>query len=146
MSTDVILFILRLISALLLLGILAAVMFAVWLQYRSTVRRVEAARRSYGRLVPLIDVDGRYMQRGDSHPLLPLTTLGRALSNTITINDSFASGDHARIVLRDGQWWLEDCRSRNGTLLNGMPVQRPVIMTDGDVIAIGETLFRLELE
>ena len=48
--------------------------------------------------------------------------------------------------MRNGQWWLEDRASRNGTLLNGVPVQQPVIVTDGDVIGIGNYHFRLEME
>jgi FHA domain. len=48
--------------------------------------------------------------------------------------------------MRNGQWWLEDRKSRNGTTLNGMPVTQSVIVTDGDIIGIGKMRFRLDLE
>ena len=83
---------------------------------------------------------------GETYPLLPLTSLGRSPTNTVPINDSFASSEHALVAFRNGQWWLEDRRSRNGTLLNDMPVTQPVVITDGDIIGIGKIKFRLELE
>jgi pSer/pThr/pTyr-binding forkhead associated (FHA) protein len=83
---------------------------------------------------------------GETYPLLPLTSLGRSPTNTIRINDTFASGDHALLAMRSGQWWLEDRRSRNGTMLNDLRVTQPVVVTDGDVIGIGNIKFRVELE
>ena len=79
-------------------------------------------------------------------PLLPLTSLGRSPTNTIPIHDNYASGEHALVALRGGQWWLEDRQSRNGTMINGMPITQPVIITDGDIIGVGNLSFRLELE
>ncbi len=146
MTLDLILFGLRLVSALVLLAILGTVFLAMWQEFRATTERLEATRRSYGRLVGLLEIDDQLMTTGSVYPLLPLTTLGRTTTNTVTIDDSFASSEHARITLRDGQWWLEDRKSRNGTVLNGVLVERPVIMTDGDIIGIGQSQFRLEID
>jgi pSer/pThr/pTyr-binding forkhead associated (FHA) protein len=109
------------------------------------VATIEASRRSYGQLVALVEVDDQLLRTNETYPLLPLTTLGRNPANTVCVDDSFASSDHARIVLRGGQWWLEDRRSRNGTTLNDLLVSEPIIMTDGDIIGIGSRRFRLEL-
>lgn len=128
---------------MLLLGALFVVM---WRDYRATSREAEASRRSYGRLVGLIEVDGNMVKTGETFPLMPLTSLGRAPTNSIKVDDTFASGEHAIIVLRSGQWWLEDRKSRNGTTLNGMPVNQPVIVTDGDIIGIGSARYRLDME
>jgi pSer/pThr/pTyr-binding forkhead associated (FHA) protein len=49
-------------------------------------------------------------------------------------------------MLRNGVWWLEDRQSRNGTRLNGIEVEQPVIVTDSDIIHIGTKHFRLNLE
>jgi pSer/pThr/pTyr-binding forkhead associated (FHA) protein len=90
--------------------------------------------------------EGAYLLTSETYPLFPLTTLGRAPTNTITIQDTFASNEHALIALRNSQWWLEDRKSRNGTLLNGMAVIQPIIVTDGDVISIGNMSFKLQIE
>jgi pSer/pThr/pTyr-binding forkhead associated (FHA) protein len=48
--------------------------------------------------------------------------------------------------MRNGQWWIEDRKSRNGTLLNDLPVTESMVITHGDIIGIGNMKFRLELE
>src|SRR5215470_10486813 len=86
------------------------------------------------------------LKPGATFPLLPLTSLGRAPTNTITLNDTFASGEHALVTLRGGQWWLEDRGSSNGTLLNGYRIEEPVVISTGDVIGVGQVELKLELE
>lgn len=146
MSTELTLFLLRLISGSLLVGVLALLFVVMWRDYRSAVVQVEASRRTYGRLIELREIGESYVPTGHVYPLLPLTSLGRSPTNTIAVDDSYASGEHALVALRGGQWWLEDRQSRNGTTINGMPITQPVIITDGDIIGIGSLYYRLELE
>jgi pSer/pThr/pTyr-binding forkhead associated (FHA) protein len=146
LSTDVALFLLRLVSGLILLLLLFTLFIVIWRDYHTTAKDAELDRRIHGRLIAVRTIDGADVITGESYPLLPLTSLGRSPTNTIYINDTFASGDHALVALRNGQWWLEDRQSRNGTLLNDMPVNQPVVVTDGDVISIGKIKFRIELE
>lgn len=146
MSTDEILFIIRLLSAAFLIIFLIAIFAVMWRSYRTIALQSEARRRSYGRLVRLIDLEGMYTETGDAYPLQPLTSIGRSPTNAIVLDTSFASSEHATIYLRDGQWWLEDRNSRNGTLLNGDRITAPTIVTEGDVIGIGEASFKLIIE
>jgi FHA domain len=146
LSTELILFMLRVIVGLLLLTWLGALFYVMWRDYRSVVHEAQASRRTYGQLIGLTEIDGSYLRTGQVYPLLPLTSLGRAPTNTIPVEDTFASNEHALVALRNGQWWLEDRRSRNGTTLNGMLVKQPVVITDGDIIGIGQLRFQLEVE
>ena len=146
MEPELILFLLRLVSGLLLIAVLALLFVAMWRDYRSAVVQTEASRRAYGKMVELREIDDAYVATGQTFPLLPLTSLGRSPTNTIPISDDFASGEHALVALRNGQWWLEDRQSRNGTTINGMPITQPVIITDGDIIGVGSIRLRLELE
>ena len=139
------LFILRVVSAGLLIAFMGTLSWLVLREYRQTVIESAAQRRSYGQLVSMLEVDGKLLKTGQNYPLLPLTSLGRSPTNTVPIEDNFASGEHAVLTRRSEQWWLEDRRSRNGTTLNGIPVEKPVIVTDGDVIGIGKMHFRIEL-
>jgi hypothetical protein len=145
-TTELVLLLLRFISGSLLMALLLALFLVMWREYRSTSVQVEARRRSYGQLVVLREIDGRLMMTGENFPLLPLTSLGRAPTNTIPINDTFASSEHALVAMRNGQWWIEDRKSRNGTLLNDLPVTESMVITHGDIIGIGNMKFRLELE
>ena len=75
-----------------------------------------------------------------------VTSIGRLPSNTITISDTYASSQHALVSWKEEQWWLEDRGSRNGTLLNETRIVDPTVVSAGDVIGIGHTKLRLELE
>jgi hypothetical protein len=140
------LFLLRILAGLLIMGMLITLLFFLWRDYHASEARIHAVRRPYGRLTEVRDIDGTIVVAGESFPLLPLTSLGRSVSNAVTIDDTFVSGEHALIALRNGQWWLEDRQSRNGTSLNDLPVTQPVIITDGDIIGIGQKRYRVELE
>ncbi len=69
---------------------------------------------------------------------LPIV-IGRAPSATLTIPDAQVSRLHARIDLMDGTLAIRDLDSRNGTLVNARPIDRPVELRDGDEIDIGST-------
>ena len=146
MSLAVFLLILRVISAAFLLLMLAAILAILWKDHRSAMQQLESGHRAYGQLVVVQETDGAFIATGETHPLRPLTGLGRAPTNSIVIEDSFASSEHAQIVFRDGQWWLEDRNSRNGTTLNNVVINQPVVVTNGDIIGIGQKFFRFDLE
>lgn len=145
MSVAETLFVLRVISGISLLIIIGTLFYMIWRDYQGVVNQLHANRRVYGHLVTLQEIDGNYIAIGTPNPLLPVTSIGRSPTNTIAIDDSFASSEHALIAMRDGQWWLEDRQSRNGTLLNELPIEEATIMADGDVVGIGNFRLRLDL-
>lgn len=145
MSQDVVLLTLRLLASALLLIFFGAVIAFLWQDLRLAREEIETRTRRRGRLV-VVGVSESDLAIGKSYPLLPLTSLGRAPTNTVILEDSFASSEHALITLRNGQWWLEDRGSSNGTLLNGYRIQEPVVISAGDIISIGRTTLKLELE
>jgi MoxR-like ATPase len=59
---------------------------------------------------------------------------------SIRFPDPWMSSQHAKLLLADGAWQIEDAGSKNGTLLNGVPVKRAAL-GDGDVIELGHALF-----
>jgi adenylate cyclase len=70
------------------------------------------------------------------------TTIGRGDAADIRINSNAVSRVHARFFLRDGQLWVEDKRSLNGTSVNDQPVTAPVALKPGDVVLLGEVSVR----
>ncbi|MBO9308791.1 MAG: FHA domain-containing protein [Chloroflexi bacterium] len=145
MQHDVILLALRLLASACLLLFFGALIVMLWRDLRAARNEVEMRTRKCGRLVVIAAENGN-IQSGKSYPLLPLTSLGRAPTNTVILEDGFASSEHALITLRDGQWWLEDRGSSNGTLLNGYRVEEPVVLSAGDIISIGRVALKLELD
>jgi two-component system cell cycle response regulator len=71
------------------------------------------------------------------------TRLGRAADNTFQLPDADISRHHAVLTVEsDGQIYLTDLDSTNGTFLNArrVPSQRPVALRDGDRIQFGSSL------
>jgi len=78
-------------------------------------------------------------RRGSTHQLGRVTLLGRrAADNDVVVDDPCVSLVHARIRLEEEEFVLYDLASRNGTLVNGEPVVRQVLV-DGDIIQVGDT-------
>ncbi|MFQ3646952.1 MAG: FHA domain-containing protein [Anaerolineae bacterium] len=140
------LLVLRALSAILLVLLISVLIVAILRETNQVKAQAMQQRRSFGALQVLANVDGQYTATGVSYPLMPVTTLGRSPTNTIVIPQTFASAEHAILTLKNGQWWLEDRKSTNGTLLNDDRVASPTIVTDGDIIGIGHLYFRVVLK
>jgi phosphoserine phosphatase RsbU/P len=62
--------------------------------------------------------------------------LGRHPECDIVLDQGAVSRQHAQISLVDGQYIIEDLRSRNGTILNGQLISGPQPLRDGDEVKI----------
>ncbi len=145
MTPGLTLFLLRALLALLLLAFLGAIFWMLWQDVRVAARSAGAQMRRLGRL-RVIESALDQLPVGAEFRLRPITSLGRAPTNTASLPDDTASLEHALLHLRDGQWWLEDLASRNGTRLNDAPVTAPAPIVAGDVIGVGQVKLKLELE
>jgi pSer/pThr/pTyr-binding forkhead associated (FHA) protein/uncharacterized RDD family membrane protein YckC len=76
-----------------------------------------------------------------------LVSIGRDPSNDVVLPDAMVSRRHAVIEYRGSQYFLRDCNSSNGSLVNGDRVSERNLR-DGDLVAIGTArlLFREEVE
>jgi pSer/pThr/pTyr-binding forkhead associated (FHA) protein len=77
---------------------------------------------------------------------LPEVTIGRDPACDCILSDSTVSATHARLMYRQGQWWVEDLRSTNGTFLNQDPVFTPLVLTNGDQLRCGQVLLSIGIE
>lgn len=78
---------------------------------------------------------------------LPLSnqplTIGRSSESGLVIRDDYTSTHHARLVLWDEGWVIQDLDSTNGTFLNGTRVNTPTPVPLNTPIKIGTTTFEL---
>jgi pSer/pThr/pTyr-binding forkhead associated (FHA) protein len=82
-------------------------------------------------------------QRGRRFALTDELTVGRAAGCQVTIDDTYASQLHARVFAQEGQLFVEDLGSTNGTYLNRKKVQGPQVMRRGDRLQVGNTVMEL---
>lgn len=68
-------------------------------------------------------------------------TLGRDKDNDIFLKDPFISKKHMIIAKDEGNYFLEDLNSANGTFINQEKVEDVVPLKNGDVIEVGNIEF-----
>lgn len=145
MSAELALFLLRLVAGLSLAGFLLLLFFIIWRSLKASERQLRGARALQARLLREHRNPEGTSVYAEGIALQPLTTIGRSAGNLIVVNDDFASLEHARIILDQGHWWLEDCDSRNGTRLNRENIAARSKLKNGDVIGIGNASFMAQL-
>jgi len=81
-------------------------------------------------------------QQGRQYELtVPKTILGRHPDCQVVIEVGAVSRQHCAVVEENGDYFIEDLKSRNGTFLNSEPVQNRKRLYDGDVIRVCEVEF-----
>lgn len=124
---------LRLLMALAMYGFLGWAVFVIWREIN--MQGVKLASRR----VPAISLtnvrgNGPEISKRFSQPNI---ILGRDPGCDLQLADDTVSARHSQLVFHHGQWWIMDLTSRNGTLLNGSPVQTPTVLASGDEIKCG---------
>lgn len=136
---------LRLLSALILYAFWG---YAIWLLWQDLRRQSQmmAAMQS----PPLALRIGQEVEPGVQsekllHFSMPQVLIGRDLACECCLEDLTISTQHARLSYHHSQWWVEDLHSKNGTLLNDVPVTEAVVLASGDRLQCGQVLFSVIL-
>jgi uncharacterized SAM-binding protein YcdF (DUF218 family) len=145
-SFDVLLFILRLAFLIVLYIFLFALVKVAWGSIRKTADAREAVVAPASLVRLRIVSGGRNGLANQAFDLWSSATLGRAPDNTIVLPDASVSAHHAAIRRQQGQWWVEDLRSTNGTAVNDSWVQGASPLQPGDLLRLGEVVLRLEVD
>jgi pSer/pThr/pTyr-binding forkhead associated (FHA) protein len=70
-------------------------------------------------------------------------TIGRSSESGLVIRDDYTSTHHARLMLWDENWVIQDLDSTNGTFMDGTRVTLPTAVPPGTPVTIGTTTFEL---
>jgi hypothetical protein len=87
----------------------------------------------------LIGVSGSFRNRRFEIPT-GRSTVGRSSTNNIVVDSDSVSMVHARLLQKDGEWWVLNLLSTNGTYVN----QRKITdskLRDGDRLHFGDAEF-----
>jgi len=69
--------------------------------------------------------------------------IGRAPNSDLVIDDEYASTQHAKLVLMNEDWLIQDLNSTNGTYLDGARVGTPAVVKLNTPVKVGKTVFEL---
>src|SRR5277367_6643336 len=72
-------------------------------------------------------------------------TIGRMSGNTIVVNDSSISLVHAKITRKNGEFFLKDLNSTNGTQVNNQPITEAKLR-DRDAVRFADVTGQFTLE
>lgn len=70
-------------------------------------------------------------------------TIGRSADSGLVIRDDYTSTHHARLMLWDDVWMLQDLDSTNGSFVKGKKVGAPTPVPPNTPVSIGTTTFEL---
>ena len=80
--------------------------------------------------------------------IVPLGTssvlIGRAPGCTLVLDDDYSSSRHARIFPQNGQWFVEDLGSTNGTFVADQRVEAPTPVPTGTPVRVGQSVLELQ--
>jgi pSer/pThr/pTyr-binding forkhead associated (FHA) protein len=134
----------------------ARVLWAVWTEVRVPTApglnareiKVKAPKGSAKKAVEttptkLLVVEPAAM-RGSTVSLDAEVVVGRAEECDVTLSeDPFVSTRHARFFQRDGEWWVEDLGSTNGTLVNAQRITEASRIRRDDRVQAGSAVFEV---
>lgn len=105
-------------------------------------RRQSSAKKNYG--IEVLSVgENSNLEEGSILLLNGVITIGRKEGNTIRLTEPYASGNHAKIVVKNNEILIEDLNSTNGVFINEEKVNGYSKIRANDKIRIGSAIFKV---
>ncbi len=133
MTSGMIVFILRILLAVLLYGFIAWAMVTIWRELRTQSQLLTSPR------IPALTLTR--LDAGDqpAHSFVdPEIIIGRSKNCDFAISDETVSARHTRLSFHHNQWWAEDLKSTNGTFLNDERISVATVIIPGDELRCGQ--------
>lgn len=106
-------------------------------------KRKGTVQKAHG-LEVLSSMNENQLRVGSVVPVTSTITLGRKDDNSIILNnDHFVSSYHAKIYVRNNEFYLEDLASTNGTYINEEKISGRVRLKVNDIVRLGSTVFKV---
>ena len=105
-------------------------------------RRQSSTKKNYG--IEVLSVgENSNLEEGSILLLNGVITIGRKEGNIIKLTDQYASGNHAKIVVKNNEILIEDLNSTNGVFINDEKVNGYAKIRANDKIRIGSAIFKV---
>jgi pSer/pThr/pTyr-binding forkhead associated (FHA) protein len=136
MTPSLLMLLARIFLGVCLYGFLGVTLIYLWRDLRAgSAAQAALPPQSVLRLLGLDDTVQRAFTLVKNSCLI-----GRSPTTEIPVADETVSAVHARVWRKEGRWRLEDLNSRNGTFLNEIPVEKMMVLCEGDRIRVGRRI------
>jgi hypothetical protein len=106
---------------------------------RQNSKRPKPSRGAPSKVVIVDGPDKNYSVPLEGAPV----TFGRGTECTVPLSDEYVSTAHARLLFHDGQWYVEDLGSTNGTYLGSERLTRSMPVGARSRVRLGKTVLEL---
>ncbi|MEL7645680.1 MAG: FHA domain-containing protein [Anaerolineaceae bacterium] len=128
-----ILLVLRILFLIALYGFLG---FSLWVIWKSIGGK---AAQSAQEPIPPLSLSSTILETPSAQVFVtPKVTIGRSPECDFVLPHEMVSSVHGSFSYHHQQWWYEDLKSTNGSFLEDLRVDEPVVVKDGDVLFCGE--------
>ncbi|MBE3560109.1 MAG: FHA domain-containing protein [Ktedonobacteraceae bacterium] len=91
----------------------------------------------------LIEIEGKIV--GEVRLNKPILTIGRQSGRDILVSDKRVSRHHARVIVEQGAWVIEDAESVNGLVYKGERIKRRTLSNGDSIYLAPDVLLRYEV-
>ena len=105
-------------------------------------RKQGSVKRNYG-IEVLKSGDNSNIEEGTMFLLRGPITIGRKEGNTVQLTDQYASGNHAKLLVKNNEVYIEDLNSTNGVFVNEEKINQGAKLNPNDKIRIGSVVFKV---
>lgn len=127
--------VLKYVFIIIIYGFIFSILRLIYMDIRTTGKRAGSSEGAYLKVVNRLDTLSFKMD--EYYNIKNNITVGRSSKNDIVIRDTFVSKTHMRIYLDNGDYFIEDFDSANGTYLNGERITDIIQLQNGDNIEVG---------
>lgn len=101
----------------------------------------ELANRSRANVLYIRSIEPKYDMLAE--PVGHIHYIGSGVVNDTVVNDGYLSEKHSRCLLDNGQWFIEDLGSKNGTWVNYERINNKREIEPGMIIKMGNSIFEV---
>jgi pSer/pThr/pTyr-binding forkhead associated (FHA) protein len=140
MNAEIVL-ILRILMAIFLFAFIFFALITIWHSLKSGIDQQHAM--NVPTLILSVQEDDQVIEKIFEKSRI---LLGRDPNSDLQINNSTISSKHAQFIFRQNQWWIEDLDSTNGSYLNQVPVEEPMVITNDDALRCGSVNILIKIK
>ncbi|MFZ3069734.1 MAG: FHA domain-containing protein [Anaerolineaceae bacterium] len=133
--------VLRILLMVALYGFLGAALWLIWKSVVSKSTRVDKE------VTPPISLSSTLEgTKQDQVFTTSEVVIGRDPDCDFVLPHTMVSTRHGRLSFHQNQWWYEDLKSTNGSFLEDLRIEEPIVLKDGDVIFCGEVDLTIKIK